>query len=52
MTSLALAIEQQMWPLVALYLLLGVVRAAEQLPPESLAALLEALSGSEAGGQG
>ncbi len=52
MTTLALAIERQMWPLVALYLLLGVAQAATQLPPESLAALLEALEGAEARGQG
>ena len=52
MTALALAIERQVWPLVALYLLLGVARAAAELPPESLAALLEALEGPEARGEG
>jgi len=52
MTALALAIEREVWPLVALYLLLGVVRTATALPPESLAALLEALEGSEKRGGG
>jgi hypothetical protein len=51
MTTLTLAIERQMWSLVALYLLLGVTQAATQLPPETLAALLEALEGPEAGGE-
>ena len=47
MTPLAVAIERQLWPLVALYLLLGVARTAAELPPGSLAALLEALEGNE-----
>jgi hypothetical protein len=42
-TPLAIAVEQKQWRLVALQLLLGVAEAAEQLPAESLAALLDLL---------
>jgi hypothetical protein len=48
-TPLAIAVEQRLWEMVALYLLLGVTEAARQLPPESLAALLDLL-GEEAPG--
>jgi len=47
MTGLATAIERRDWSLVALYLLLGVSEAAQALPPESLAALLDLLGGEE-----
>ena len=43
MTPLAVAIETQEWPLVSLYLLLGVSEAASKLPPESLTELLDLL---------
>ncbi|HEY7269688.1 MAG TPA: hypothetical protein VH951_07665 [Dehalococcoidia bacterium] len=44
MTPMALAIERRQWDLVALYLLLGVQRAAALLPPETLTELLDLLS--------
>lgn len=47
MTGLAVAVERREWQLVALYLLLGISEAAAQLPPESLAALLDLLGGDE-----
>jgi hypothetical protein len=47
MTPLAVAVERQHWQLVALYLLLGVSDAASKLPPESLTALIDLLSGDE-----
>jgi hypothetical protein len=40
-------VERREWQLVALYLLLGISEAAAQLPPESLAALLDLLGGDE-----
>jgi hypothetical protein len=43
MTAFAVAVERQQWSLVSLYLLLGVTEAAQKLPPESLAALLDLL---------
>jgi hypothetical protein len=46
-TPLAVAVERRQWQAVALYLLLGVADAASQLPPESLAALLDLLGGEE-----
>jgi hypothetical protein len=48
MSALALAIERKEWELAALYLLLGVSRAAAKLPPDAVYGLLEALS-SEGG---
>lgn len=47
MTALALSVKQRRWDLVSLYLLLGVVRAAEALPRESLEELLGLLAGGE-----
>lgn len=47
MTPLAVAVERRQWEAVALYLLLGVAEAASQLPPESLAALVDLLGGEE-----
>jgi hypothetical protein len=44
MSALALAIEQKEWELAALYLLLGVSRAAAKLPPDAIYGLLEVLS--------
>lgn len=44
MPDLAVAIEQQQWELVALYVLLGVTEAASRLPPEAIDDLLEILS--------
>jgi hypothetical protein len=52
MNGLDLAIEQQRWDAVALYLLLGVSRAAALLPPESLTALVDLLAGDEEDGAG
>jgi hypothetical protein len=46
-TPLAVAVERREWRSAALYLLLGVADAASALPPESLAALLDLLGGSE-----
>ena len=43
--TLAQAIEHKQWPLVSLMLLLGVSEVAAKLPPESLAALLDLVSG-------
>jgi hypothetical protein len=43
MSALALAIERKEWELAALYLLLGVSRAAAKLPPEAIYGLLEVL---------
>ncbi len=51
MTALALAVRQGDWERVALYLLLGVAKVAERLPPESLAALLDLLSGEDVPGE-
>jgi hypothetical protein len=50
MSALALAIERKEWELTALYLLLGVSRAAAKLPPDAIYGLLEVLSGE--GGEG
>jgi hypothetical protein len=44
MTTLEVAVRRRDWERVALYLLLGVSRAADKLPPESLNALLDLLS--------
>lgn len=48
-TALAKAIEKQEWPVVSLYLLLGVSTAASKLPPETLVVLLDMLGGAEEG---
>jgi hypothetical protein len=50
MPALALAIERKEWELTALYLLLGVSRAAAKLPPDAIYGLLEVLSAE--GGEG
>jgi hypothetical protein len=47
MTRFEAAIEQKQWEVVCLYLLLGITEAAAKLPPESLSALLDLLSGEE-----
>jgi hypothetical protein len=55
MTALSLAIERGQWELASLQLLLGVSRAAQLLPPESLHALIDLLAGEdgdESGGAG
>jgi hypothetical protein len=44
-TRLAVAVERRDWRVVALYLLLGVAEAASQLPPNSLAELIDLLGG-------
>jgi hypothetical protein len=46
-TALAIAVERREWRVVALYLLLGVSRAASRLPPETLTELLDLLGGEE-----
>jgi hypothetical protein len=46
-SAMAVAVRNQDWERVALYLLLGVSRAAEKLPPETLDALLDLLSADE-----
>jgi hypothetical protein len=50
MPALALAIERKEWELTALYLLLGVSRAAAKLPPDAIYGLLEVLSAEGGGG--
>jgi len=50
MSALALAIERKEWELAALYLLLGVSRAAAKLPPDAVHGLLAVLSAE--GGEG
>jgi hypothetical protein len=47
MTTFAVAVERRQWPVVSLYLLLGVSDAASKLPRESLVALLDILGGAE-----
>ena len=47
MNALAVALERRQWDLAAVYLLLGIVQAAESLPPESLEAILDLLSQPE-----
>ena len=47
MTRFEAAIAAKEWEVVALYLLLGIDEAAKALPPESLSALLDILSGQE-----
>ena len=47
MTGFAGAVERRQWPLVSLYLLLGVAEAAQKLPPESLVALIDLLGGDD-----
>jgi hypothetical protein len=47
MTGFEAAVEQKRWEAVWLYLLLGVSEAASTLPPESLAALLDLLTGED-----
>lgn len=44
---LAQAIKEERWELVALCLLMGVIRAAEKLPPEALEGLLDLLGGED-----
>jgi hypothetical protein len=51
-TPLAVAVERRDWRTAALYLLLGVVDAAEALPEASLAELLDLLGGEETGRDG
>lgn len=48
MTAMAAAIERRAWDVVALYLLLGVVRAAEALPEGAVLDLLDLLGGIDA----
>ncbi|HEY8490589.1 MAG TPA: hypothetical protein VIO14_06320 [Dehalococcoidia bacterium] len=48
MTAMARALERRAWDVVALYLLLGVVRAAEALPREAVQDLLDVLGESDA----
>ena len=43
MTAMARAVERQAWEVVALYLLLGVARAAAALPRETVQDLLDVL---------
>ncbi len=43
-TAVAAAVRRRDWERVALYLLLGVSRAAQKLPPETLTELLDLLS--------
>lgn len=45
MNALEAALKQGQWERAALYLLLGMLRAAEKLPQETLTALLEVLGG-------
>jgi len=47
-TGLAVAVERREWRLVALYLLLGVSRAAAKLPPGTVNQLLDLLGGDDA----
>jgi len=49
MSALALAIERKQWELTALYLSLGVCRAAAKLPPDAIYGLLEVLSAEDRG---
>ena len=52
MTVFNVAIQKQQWELVALYLLLGVARAADRLPPDTVAGLLAVLTeGAESHGR-
>ncbi len=51
MTPLAIAVERRQWRSVALYLLLGVSNAAAVLPPQSLAELLDLMSGEQETGR-
>lgn len=52
MTALAVAMDRRQWELVALYLLLGVARAADRLPPDTVAGLLAVLTeGTGRGGR-
>ncbi|MDO8614284.1 MAG: hypothetical protein Q7T33_00925 [Dehalococcoidia bacterium] len=46
-SALAAALARQDWELAALCLLLGVTRAAEALPPETIDALIEALADAQ-----
>jgi len=43
--GLAPAIERGEWEVAALYLLLGVTKAARGLPPEAIEAMIELLAG-------
>ncbi len=45
MATLGLAIRQKRWEVVALYLLVGVLRAADGVPRDALEGMLEALEG-------
>ena len=47
MNALAVALERRRWDIAALYLLLGIVEAAESLSPESLEAILDLLGRPE-----
>jgi hypothetical protein len=47
--ALATAIERHQWERAALYLLMGVTRAAAALPPEAVEGLLEVLDASSEG---
>lgn len=52
MNALEAALKQGQWERAALYLLLGVLRAAENLPPATLTALLEVLGADMDEGDG
>jgi len=45
--TLALHIRQRHWELVSLYLLLGMARALQHLPPDAALALVELLGGDD-----
>jgi hypothetical protein len=47
-TAVAAAVRRRDWERVALYLLLGVSRAAQKLPPETLTELLDLPADREA----
>jgi hypothetical protein len=44
---LAIAIEKEQWEVAALYLLIGMQKAIEALPPETVEALLELIEDEE-----
>ena len=44
-STLALALDRKEWTLATLHLLLGVAKAASQLPPDTFESLLELLEG-------
>ena len=52
MTAFQIAVERRQWPLVSLYLLLGITGAANRLPAQALSELIDLLGGETEANRG